>query len=196
MDVKTERLKLISKTGGIKLGDSDEWINPTPEAKENILEQLDRIRGWKDKKVIVQMTGNNFYSGIGLNEGLIDDGEIDLDVSSEKKESKYPDIDSMFITRIKGKEFITHEGLLSVAHGKGLKSIETELVSSEEGLFIFKATATFKDGSVFMAHGDASKNNVGDMIVPHIPRMAETRAVNRALRLGTNIGLCSREELE
>jgi len=32
------------------------------------------------------------------------------------------------------------------------------------------------------------------MIFPHRLRMVETRAINRALRLATNIGMCSAEE--
>ena len=48
---------------------------------------------------------------------------------------------------------------------------------------------------VFSGYGDASAANVGRMIAPHIIRMAETRAVARALRLACNIGMTSREEL-
>ena len=36
---------------------------------------------------------------------------------------------------------------------------------------------------------------LGKMILPHALRMAETRAINRALRLYTDIGMCSVDEL-
>lgn len=48
---------------------------------------------------------------------------------------------------------------------------------------------------VFTRIGDASKDNVNPKIAPHIIRMAETRAVARALRLACNNGMCSVEEL-
>ena len=33
------------------------------------------------------------------------------------------------------------------------------------------------------------------MIKPHLSRMAETRAINRCLRLATNIGMTSADEM-
>ena len=102
------------------------------------------------------------------------------------------------IVRLQGKEFILYAGLLALAHKHGLQSIETEMLSTEKerdaGLFIFRATVSGERGR-FTGHGDASKSNVGKMIVPHIIRQAETRAVARALRSFTAVGMCSLEEL-
>ena len=54
-----------------------------------------------------------------------------------------------------------------------------------------------KDGDCkfFTGYGDADSKNVNQTIALHKIRMAETRAVNRALRLATNIGMTSAEEL-
>jgi len=99
------------------------------------------------------------------------------------------------IIKLQGKDFVTHAGLLDVAHQKELVGIETEILKIAENVVIVKARAKFKDGKEFTGIGDASKSNVNKMILPHMIRMAETRAVNRALRFGTNIGMCSVEEL-
>jgi len=118
-------------------------------------------------------------------------------------------VDKKFIKNLQGKDFVTHEGLLNEFHKKGGVEITTELISSDGGVYIFKATAIVNkcaDGSSreeplddyvkkFTAHGDASKENVSSFVVKHFIRMAETRAVNRAMRLATNIGMCSVDEV-
>jgi hypothetical protein len=43
--------------------------------------------------------------------------------------------------------------------------------------------------------GDASPQNVGRLIIPHLVRMAETRALSRALRTLLNVGAAALEEL-
>jgi hypothetical protein len=99
------------------------------------------------------------------------------------------------IFRLQGKDFVTHAGLLEVAHKVGLKSITTDMIHREKEIVIMKARVIMSSGSVYEAYGDAGPNNVNRMILPHVLRMAETRAVNRALRFATNIGMCSIEEL-
>src|SRR5947209_6747030 len=47
----------------------------------------------------------------------------------------------------------------------------------------------------FMGIGDANPSNVNRMILPHLLRMAETRAKARALRDAVNIGVTALEEL-
>jgi hypothetical protein len=98
---------------------------------------------------------------------------------------------------IKGKDFVLYEGLLNEFHKNGGKEIRTELIQTvlkEETFFIFKAVVIGEKGT-FEAYGDACKGNVGAMILPHMMRMAETRAKARALRDYNNIGVCSVEEL-
>lgn len=108
-------------------------------------------------------------------------------------------IDKKFIVNLQGKEFVTYEGLLDVAHQMKLKSIKTDIVQlpNEENqyLCIMKAIAVTEDGKEFHGYGDASPNNVNKNIAPHLIRMAETRAKARALRDLTNIGMTAFEEL-
>lgn len=105
-------------------------------------------------------------------------------------------MDKKYIINIQGTDFVKHEGLLNEFFENKGQSITTELIKFEESLsmFIFKATVKGEKGE-FTAHGDASPNNVNKMIAPHLARMAETRAVNRALRFYNNIGMCSADEL-
>src|SRR5205823_624406 len=62
--------------------------------------------------------------------------------------------------------------------------------------WIFKATV-FKTGSsrAFVGFGDADPFNTSSVVRGAEMRVAETRAVNRALRKAYGIGLCSVEEL-
>ena len=97
-----------------------------------------------------------------------------------------------------GKRFVLYAGLLEEAHSRGLRSIETELLqvpSAENGeVAIARAEVRTEDGK-FSGIGDASPQNVGRAIAPHIIRMAETRAKARALRDAINVGVAALEEL-
>lgn len=107
-------------------------------------------------------------------------------------------INEKFIVNLKGKDFVTYEGLLDLAHQEGLVSIDVELLqipSKENGdIAIAKAIAKTKDRT-FVDIGDAGPNSVNSMIKPHIIRMASTRAKARALRDLTNVGMTAIEEL-
>lgn len=96
------------------------------------------------------------------------------------------------------KDVVTYAGLLNLGHDNGLKRIDTQLLQfpSETNDFtaVFSATVETEKG-IFKCHGDANPDNVNNRILPHIIRMAETRAKARALRDAVNIGVVSLEEL-
>jgi hypothetical protein len=61
---------------------------------------------------------------------------------------------------------------------------------------VFKAIVYKKPGfKGFIGYGDADPSNVSSLVHGAEMRVAETRAVNRALRKAYGIGLCSVEEL-
>ncbi len=97
-----------------------------------------------------------------------------------------------------GRRFVLYAGLLEEAHARGLRSIETELLQvphAENGeVAIARAVIRTEEGK-FSGIGDASPQNVGRAIAPHIIRMAETRAKARALRDAINVGVTALEEL-
>lgn len=135
----------------------------------------------------------NYKNIIELN--TITNDELVEMIKSTPKEIK-DDRRELYIT-LNGKTYVTQAGLLNEAHKKGLKSIVTELIEfKDKEIAVVKATATSKDGSIYTGYGDATKDNVNSMIVKHLLRMAETRAINRSLRQLTNIGVTSIEELE
>src|ERR1041385_781447 len=98
-----------------------------------------------------------------------------------------------------GKETIAYAEILKLAHDDGLKSIQTQILlqpSEENGRrCIVKATVETERGC-FEGHGDADPGNVEDFLVPHLIRVAETRAKARALRDAVNVGVVSLEELD
>jgi hypothetical protein len=106
--------------------------------------------------------------------------------------------DEFMITR-QGKQYVLFAGLLDEAHSLGLKGIDTDLIQipddSNGNVAIVKATAEMEDERRFSGIGDASPDNVGRNIAPHLIRMAETRAKARALRDAVNVGATAMEEL-
>jgi hypothetical protein len=104
-----------------------------------------------------------------------------------------------FVKKLQGKNFILYGGLLELAHQKRLKSLEVEIVQipSQENSYyaVCKATARDEEGAVYTEVGDACPTNVNLNIVPHILRMAATRAKARALRDFTGIDMVAVDEI-
>jgi len=99
-----------------------------------------------------------------------------------------------------GRLYITHSGLLRLASRRRCCGIETCIQQKASdpavGRWVFKATV-YKRGisNGFVGFGDADPSNVSSVVRGAELRLAETRAVNRALRKAYGIGLCSVEEL-
>src|SRR5229473_7791123 len=103
-----------------------------------------------------------------------------------------------FIVNRQGKDFVLYAGLLDQAHREGLKRINTTLIqapSDENGQMAIVHAEVETEKGVFSGIGDASPQNVGRMIAPHLIRMSETRAKARALRDAINVGVTALEEL-
>jgi len=99
-----------------------------------------------------------------------------------------------------GRWYITHAGLLRIAQRRRCSGIRTalqkELTDPAANRWIFKATVYKTTGSKgFVGYGDADPTNTSPLVRGAEMRVAETRAVNRALRKAYGIGLCSVEEL-
>jgi hypothetical protein len=65
----------------------------------------------------------------------------------------------------------------------------------KEGRWVFKATVAKSETQLFVGYGDANPSNVSPLVHGAEMRVAETRAVNRALRKAYGIGICSVEEV-
>ena len=99
-----------------------------------------------------------------------------------------------------GQWYVTHCGLIGISerrHCVGIKTaLEKQFSDSDLGRWVFKATVYKGPRSKgFVGYGDADPSNVSPSVRGAEMRVAETRAVNRALRKAYGIGLCSVEEL-
>jgi hypothetical protein len=104
------------------------------------------------------------------------------------------------ILLLQGGWYVTHAGLVRLAKRRYCAGIDVEAVPEFcdplAARWSFKATVyKSKNGKGFVGHGDADPSNVSSLVRGAEMRVAETRAVNRALRKAYGIGLCSVEEL-
>jgi hypothetical protein len=118
-----------------------------------------------------------------------------IDLGPDTIDMQAPEIPAHYLTTIQGRPFVKFEGLLHLAHERGLVSLETTIVQVSTELAVCQATAVFQDGRRFADIGDATPENVAKHLRPHFVRMAATRASARALRRGLNVTPCSVEEL-
>lgn len=96
--------------------------------------------------------------------------------------------------------YVTHSGLIRLAQRKGCSGIVVSLMNEfcdlASARWVCKATVYMRNRTKeFAGYGDADPTNVSSMVRGAELRIAETRAVNRALRKAYGIGLCSVEEL-
>ena len=96
---------------------------------------------------------------------------------------------------LNGRWYVTHTGLIRLARRKKCSGIHVEAVASlcdsAANRFVLKATVyPSKNSSGFVGYGDADPSNVSALVRGAEMRVAETRAVNRALRKAYGIGIC------
>ena len=95
--------------------------------------------------------------------------------------------------------YVTHGGLLRLSARRRCRGIQTSAVDrlsdSAASRWVFKAIVHTSGKKRFSGYGDADPSNVSPLVRGAEMRVAETRAVNRALRKAYGIGLCSVEEL-
>jgi hypothetical protein len=104
------------------------------------------------------------------------------------------------LLQLEGRWYVTHAGLLGIARRKRCSGIQVrpavEFCDPAASRWAFKATV-YKSRNCrgFVGFGDAAPSNVSPLVHGAEMRVAETRAVNRALRKAYGIGICSVEEL-
>ena len=99
-----------------------------------------------------------------------------------------------------GRWYVTHNGLLGLARRNRCAGINVRPVPTFSDPSVkrwaFEATVyKSKTCKGFVGYGDADPSNVSSLVRGAEMRVAETRAVNRALRKAYGIGLCSVEEI-
>ena len=96
--------------------------------------------------------------------------------------------------------YVTHTGLIRLARRSRCAGIHTKPIAGfcnqQTQRWAFEATV-FKSKTCrgFVSYGDADPSNVSFLVHGAEMRVAETRAVNRALRKAYGIGICSVEEI-
>ena len=126
-------------------------------------------------------------------------------LEGKTEEVKEPDIYDEYGIDIHGKPFLTFGGLLKEAHARGLINIATNLLrqsDEKDDTVIVQAICTLmhptlKDKVIqCTALGDANKNSIrNEFLEPHKIRIAETRAIARALRFALGLGYVAKEEM-
>jgi len=216
---KTGIISVQAKTGGLKFEGDNNWYNPNNEVKEIILGLS--LRGKKmeltmnDGKITAIAELSSDDGGSEITEETIETAipELKPPISEEGKKilerakqglgegktnRNNKNINSDFIVKISGKEFITANGLLEIAEQEGgIQSIEvTDInVTPDQTSAYVMVKVTMKDGRVFVDCGSGTPKNLGSKVQGYPVEMATTRARSRALRFGLNVDYCSVEEM-
>src|SRR6266576_2399369 len=101
---------------------------------------------------------------------------------------------------LEGRWYVTHTGLIRLAQQDRCAGIHVRPVSEFSDPptqhWAFEATVyTSPTCRGFVGFGDADPSNVSSVVQGAEMRVAETRAVNRALRKAYGVGMCSIEEI-
>jgi hypothetical protein len=101
---------------------------------------------------------------------------------------------------LSGGWYVTHAGLMRLAKRCRCSGMQVQpvrqLSDQATNRYAFRATV-YKSAHCrgFVGYGDADPSNVSTLVHGAEMRVAETRAVNRALRKAYGIGICSVEEI-
>jgi hypothetical protein len=101
---------------------------------------------------------------------------------------------------LSGGWYVTHAGLIRLAERSNCAGVQVHpvrhLSDPSSKRYAFRATV-YKSSHCrgFVGYGDADPSNVSFLVQGAEMRVAETRAVNRALRKAYGIGICSAEEI-
>jgi hypothetical protein len=125
---------------------------------------------------------------------------VSLDTLKDLTNEHCLSISAAEITLLDGKWYVTHSGLLRIARRSHCRGIQVQhvLKLSDTGTNRWAVKATvYKSRTClgFVGYGDADPSNVSFLVQGAEMRVAETRAVNRALRKAYGIGICSVEEI-
>jgi hypothetical protein len=125
---------------------------------------------------------------------------IALQSLQELTQRYYLSISSGDLLFLDGRWYVTHSGLLGIARRKRCSGIQVRpavpFCDPAASRWAFKATVyKSRNCKGFVGFGDADPSNVSPLVHGAEMRVAETRAVNRALRKAYGIGICSVEEL-
>src|ERR1700737_4429084 len=109
-------------------------------------------------------------------------------------------VDSGDLLHLNSGWYVTHAGLLRIARQKRCSGIQVQpavqFCDPAASRWAFKATVYRSHRCMgFVGYGDADPSNVSPLVHGAEMRVAETRAVNRALRKAYGIGICSVEEI-
>jgi len=127
-------------------------------------------------------------------------GKLQTEILKALTESWSLSVPAGDLQYLSGKWYPTHVGLLRLAHRRRCVGIQVQPIHAfcdpSVGRWAFRATA-YKSHKCrgFVGFGDADPSNVSSLVRGAEMRVAETRAVNRALRKAYGIGICSVEEL-
>lgn len=215
---------VVASTGGIKLKEHpDTWFNPAPFVKAQVTKDL---KG-RHARLVLENEKSTTFVGLSTDVPEGEDGFNDAptpEQPAQQPTAQAPRYQSparspqnedsvkgtgielarrlRLVVNLQGREYITHAGLLAIAHKMGFVGSKTEVVQLDfqNHIAVVKASVTMLDpitrvSKTYEGLGDATPENTKANLHSACLRMAETRAVNRALRQATNIGLTSLEEL-
>ena len=129
----------------------------------------------------------------------VDSGKVKSDSGGLAKRYRFS-VEAGELLWLDGRWYVTHSGLIRLARRNHCTGIHVEPVAQfsdpATSRWAFKATV-YKSRTCrgFVGYGDADPSNISDLVRGAEMRVAETRAVNRALRKAYGIGICSVEEI-